>query len=206
MKVKSLAWIIVTATILLGCGSTRQKVEVGRYSFNYEGKTYDIESLTPKSQEGYNFLILKENDKLLLRAIDKEQDGILDKMLSGDISLEKANEIYRQGILLGRTRGQVRKRNFTRLYTTSDNLNNYVLKTYILAVGEVYNRLTISSKILSEEETVVLDLDADGNLNKIEKGSDDLLHYQNIYKRILNQGMAQGRVVITEGMYQVALR
>jgi hypothetical protein len=205
MKIKSLAWIIVIATILLGCGATRPKVEVGRYSFNYEGKIYHIESLTPKSQEGYNFLILKEDDKLLLRALDKEQDGILDKMLSGDISLEKANEIYQQGILLGRTRGQVRKRDFTRLYTTSDRLNNYILKTYILAVGEVYNRLTISSRSISEEETVVLDLDADGNLNKIERGSDNLLHYQNIYKRILDQGMAQGRVVITEGMYQVAL-
>ena len=68
---------------------------VGGFSYNYEGKMYSIESLTPESREGYNYLIQKENDKLVLRAIDKEQDGILDKLLVGNISLEGGHQSFR---------------------------------------------------------------------------------------------------------------
>jgi len=141
MKIKKYACIVAVSMIIMGCATTHKNVEIGGYSFTLEGKKYYIQSITPPSKEGYNILIQKGGEKTLFKAIDKEQDGVLDKVLIGNIPLKKAREIYRKGIAVGRTGGHVKKRSFERAYKTSDMLNNYILKTYILALGEIYNKL-----------------------------------------------------------------
>ena len=96
--IKSLPWAAGLIAILINCGPTRPKIEIGGYDFKYEGKTYRIESIAPNFMEGYNTLILKEDDRIVLKATDKEQDGILDVVDIGELSLEKAKEIYQEGL------------------------------------------------------------------------------------------------------------
>jgi len=207
MKIKKHTWIVAISIIIMGCVTTHKNVEIGGYSFTLGDKTYYIQSITPRTKEGYNILIQKEGKKTVFKGIDKEQDGILDKVLIGNISLEKAREIYKKGIELGRTGGHVKKRTFERTYSTSDMLNNYILRTYILALGEVYNKLSIIKKQTTIVEAIVVDLGANGNLNKIEKGTENLKDYQKLYNKVLERGVREGKIIQTkDGMYKVLMK
>lgn len=201
--------ILVTALalilVVLGCSSTRQNTAVSRYTFNFEGKMYVIESMTPETTEGYNILIHRADNRLVFRAIDKEQDGSLDEIMKGGISLDEADRIYNAGIAQGRAKGQVKKRDFTRVYRTSDMMNDYVLKTYLLAVGEEYNMLSILRKETNSQPIVVFDKGADGTINESENKDMDLSIYQRLYNRVLDKGMLDGRITRERGRFLVSL-
>lgn len=188
---------------LLSCRSTRPVIEIGGYSFLYKGKEYRIESVTPSTMEGYNVLTRKDGDELSLKAIDKEQDGNVDEILFGKMSLAEANTIYMEGLLEGERRDHIKKRTFAREYKTSDQMYEYVLDTYVLAVGDVYNRLTISPRESFRTQAVVRDLNADGLLDDVEKGPGTLGGYQKTYEQILEKGIRENRVEKTDSQYWV---
>ncbi|MFQ6112923.1 MAG: hypothetical protein ACE5NG_02410 [bacterium] len=206
----SLCLVVVISTIIHGCGSSatlRRNSTVGRISFDFNGRTYSIESVNPKSksQLGYNLLVRREGQTILFKAVDKEQDGLLDELVIGDVSLEKAQEIYLEGLVAAETHGSIKKRDFPRVYRTSDELNRYELRTYILKLGEVYNKLTITKADGLKEEIVVLDLGADGTLDEIEKGQESLGHCQQLYSEVLDRGLKEKKVAKTDGMYHVVM-
>jgi len=185
----------ILAVWIAGCRTSGPRVEIGGYGFNYGGKEYRIESVTPSYSEGYNILSQRDGDKLLVKGIDKEQDGQLDELMVGRISLDEARNIYREGILEGERRGYLRKRTFAREYKTADPLNDFVLATYILATGEVYNKLTISNKQIFGDPSVIFDTEADGQIDRIERGFDSLSSYQKLYDNVLERGLKDRRIV-----------
>lgn len=202
---RNLIWITVIIALIIGCSTTRPPLTSKSYSFNYDGSIYYIESMTPGSKEGYNLLLHKDGNRILLRAIDKEQDGKIDKVIQGDVSKEEANAIYQSGITSAKTSRNLHKRKFPNAYKTSDLFNDYELRTFILTIGETYNRLSIVNRETLDEETILLDLLADGSLNKLEKGSETMIYYQNLYNKILDQGVKEGQVIKGDGIYRVAL-
>jgi hypothetical protein len=204
MKRTSFA-VAVLAVWIAGCQSSGPKVEIGGYGFTYQGREYRIESVTPSYSEGYNILSLREDDKLVVKGIDKEQDGQLDELLVGKISLDEAKTIYHEGIREGERRGYLRKRTFAREYKTSDPLNDFVLATYILATGEVYNKLTISNKQVFGDPSVVFDEDADGQIDRIERGFEALSAFQKQYDNVLERGLKDRKIVKSGKRYIVEL-
>jgi hypothetical protein len=189
---KTMAFLTI---LTAGCRTFGPKVEIGGYGFSYEGREYRIESVTPSYSEGYNILSLRDGDNLVLKGIDKEQDGQLDELLVGRISLDEARKIYREGILEGERRGYLRKRTFAREYKTTDSINDYILATYILATGEVYNKLTINRKHSFGDSVTVFDQDADGQLDRIESGFESLSTYQKYYDEVLDRGLKDRKIV-----------
>jgi hypothetical protein len=193
---KRILKVIAVLTIATsGCRTSGPKVEIGGYGFSYGGREYRIESVTPSYSEGYNILSLRDGDKLVLKGIDKEQDGQLDELLVGKISLDEARTVYHEGILEGERRGYLRKRTFAREYKTTDPLNDYILATYILATGEVYNRLTLSRKQSFGESSVVFDQEADGQIDRVESGFESLDTYQKYYGEVLERGLRDRKIV-----------
>jgi len=203
MKIIGVLSAVVIVTMITGCASTPPEVELSRFSFEYGGKKYDIQCTTPRSQEGYNLLMQREGNNILIKAIDKEQDGFLDEVKVGDISLENAQKIYREGITAATKQEVVKTRTFAREYRASDVLNKYILRSYILAIGEYYNRFSVLKKQGNENEIVLIDLNADGKLDKIEKGVGNLEQYQSLYQKVLEKGLDEQKVAKAEGMYQV---
>ncbi len=199
------AAVSIPFLMFLGCRMAGPVIEIGGYSFNHEGKEYRIESVTPNYMEGYNVLSRKDKDELVLKGIDKQQDGILDEIIVGKITIEAANAIYQEGIREGERRNYIKKRSFAREYKTSDQMTEYVLATYILAVGEVYNRLSISQRQSFQPEAVVVDSEADGMLDIIEKGPGTLGGYQKLYRMVLEKGMREKKVVNQNKRYLVVI-
>ncbi len=204
MKTFKNGWFLFLL-ILMNCRTTRSTIELGRYTFNYNNLTYQIDSVTPSNMEGYNILSRLENEHIVFKAIDKEQNGMINEVLIGTLSLEEANAIYQFGIKEGERLGYIKKKTFAREYRTYDELNNYLLATYILAVGDVYNKLRISSRQLISGETVVIDLNADGKLDEVEKGDMGLNFYQKLYDKVLDRGIKEMKIEKKNGIYIVIL-
>ena len=187
--------------LLAGCAGRRMRIDVGAYSFVYRGQEYTIESVTPNFVEGYNVLLGKEGRHIVLRAVDKEQDGVVDEVIRGKVTLKQANTIYAEGLRLGKLRGHIRKRIFTRSYHMQIGFKPVSLATYILALGETYNKFIVA--VSSVEEVIVVDSDADGTLDVMEAGSGDAVDYQELYETVIAKGKRIGRIVETEGMVVV---
>ncbi|MBN2201176.1 hypothetical protein JW777_04415 [bacterium] len=196
---------LVFAAFLLACAPSGPRVEIGGYTFKHDGKEYRIESVTPSYSEGYNLLTRREGDRLLFKAIDKEQDGQLDELTLGDMTLDEARAVYREGILEGERRGYLKKRTFAREYRASDSFYDYELATYILATGEIYNKLTLMKKQAFLETAVVFDQDADGQIDRVEKGFGTVSEYQRLYRNLLDRGLREQKVSLREKRYIVVL-
>jgi hypothetical protein len=188
---------------VLQCSRHGNVVEIGGYSFTYQGQEYRIQSITPTLSEGYNILSRREDDHLIFQAVDKEQDSILDEVTAGQMSIDEANLIYQEGIREGERRGYIKKRTFAREYRFMDNMHQFTLATYILAMGEVYNRLTITDRQLFRAVSVVVDKEADGILDDVEQGTEMAGYYQGFYRSVLETGMRANRIRKMNGKYLV---
>jgi hypothetical protein len=197
-------WIPAAFFVLTNCGPARPRIEIGGYDFICQGQTYRIESVTPNFAEGYNLLLQKKEGNLLFKATDEEQDGVLDRVDIGEISLEEARAIYREGLIAGNKLGKVKRKTVARDYKTVLDGCSITIVTYILALGGIYNKLTIDDRF--HRESIVIDEDSDGIIDGVEKGQDSLDNYQKLYDRVLDQGVKQGRIEKWEGKYLVVIR
>ncbi|MFO7892068.1 MAG: hypothetical protein R6V04_17210 [bacterium] len=204
MKSYRIFLIFFIVVFLIGCAA-QNKMRYGLFDFSYQGKNYKIESYTPPKGSGNNFLVLKKDKKIVFKAIDKEQNGYIDKILIGDISLKKAREIYSNGLQKCSESGNMETKTFKKSYTNEDIGNKYFIATYSLNSDEVYNKFTIIKKINMEinNELVFIDNLADGTLNQVIKGPVDINDYQDIYKKILERGVKFGEINKVEGKYWV---
>ena len=197
-------WILVAFFVLTNCGPARPRIEIGGYDFIYQGQTYRIESVALNFAEGYNLLLQKKGERLVFKATDKEQDGVLDRVDIGDISLEQAKAIYQVGLTAGDKLGKVKRKTVARDYRTILDGRSITLVTYILALGGMYNKLIIDDRFY--RESIVIDEDSDGIIDRVEKGGDSLDNYQKLYDRVLGQGVKQGCIEKWEDKYLVVLR
>jgi len=194
--------------VFLGCSTTKPLPVSGGYSFSYSDANYQISSVNPESQIGYNLLMQRDDKKILMQAIDKNQDGILDEVVRGEVTLEKAQSIYAAGLNAGKQRGSLKRRTAKAPeYALSDMRNSYVLQTFKMAVGDFVNRLTIIERDYLSKKVVLMDNGADGRLNEMQdRENEDLTEYQEIYLKILQRGLADGKIIRSHGAYRVAMK
>ncbi len=190
---------------LTGCAATRPPLPLaGGYDFVYQEQTFRIESYSPPGMIGYNQLVRREGERMVPLALDREQDGSLDEVVrGGGLSLEEARRIYSFGLLEGTRRGLVRNMTWSNDFSTVIDHRTCVLTTYVLAVGEVYNKLTVVNTDIGRQEAVLTDLGADGSIDLVESGSQGRAYYQTLYTRVLQKGMEDGAVTRSAGTYRV---
>jgi hypothetical protein len=203
MKILNVFLAVILVTFILGCAATRPTSASGGYLFEYDGEYYRIESITPKDDVGYNMLLLGKDDVISFKAVDHDQDGQLDKVVKGDRPLDELQGIYESGLAIGRAKGSVKQRMHAREYRTSDMINSYVLQTYRLASGDVFNKLSIISKRSFGNPLIVLDLKADGSLNRIKDSQEKPDRYQFLYDSVLKRGVNDGRIIHAGDLYEV---
>ncbi len=203
IKRESCVWILIASFLLTGCAASRSVIEIGGYDFEFEGRTYRIESVNPSTGVGYNVLAVKEGDRNVALGLDRDQDGFLDGIVEGEITLSRARVIYNTGIAEGERLGRIKSKFLTQEFRT--NIGQYTCKlvTYHLAIGDVFNRLTLVSTYYAPVEAVLLDQGADGKLDRIEQGDREMEFYQSIYDQVIESGLTYGRVAKIQGKYQV---
>ncbi len=198
---------LITIVFLLGLNSCSSSSELFEgYSslliFSHEGKDYKIMGFSPEETQGYNLLILDDGNDILIKCIDKQQDGILDEVIIGDISLDKANKIYKDEILTAASNGTITQKYFENYYITSNKNNMFELRTYVLADGDIYNIFAV--KPINDDVTYILrDLLADGSLDYFEEGEGDLKLFQSFYDEVMQKGIHNEKILVLKGTYHV---
>jgi len=198
---------LITIVFLLGLNSCSSSSEIFEdYSslliFSHEGKDYKIMGFSPEETQGYNLLILDDGNDILIKCIDKQQDGILDEVIIGDISLDKANKIYKDEILTAVSNGTITQKYFENYYITSNKKNMFELRTYVLADGDIYNIFAV--KPINDDVTYILrDLLADGSLDYFEEGEGDLKLFQSFYDEVMQKGIHNEKILVLKGTYHV---
>lgn len=166
------------------------------------GNEYTIMSFLSTDAIGYNVLMREENNKIIIKGIDKQQDGELDEVQEGDISLADANKIYADGLAAAKELGMLMEKNFQRFYNFSDKIYDYEIRTYILAHGDNYN-LFAAKKKTRNDIIIIIDEKADGKLDNFQQGSGDIINFQALYEEVLQQGIVSKRVVNSDKVYLV---
>ena len=205
LKNHILQFLILASIIgLTHCASSSHTQ--GDYSsiikFYSGGNEYTIMSFLSTDAIGYNVLMREENNKIIIKGIDKQQDGELDEVQQGDISLADANKIYADGLAAAKELGMLTEKNFQRFYNFSDRIYDYEIRTYILAHGDNYN-LFAAKKKTRNDIIIIIDEKADGKLDNFQQGSGDIINFQALYEEVLQHGIVSKRVVNTDKVYLV---
>ena len=166
------------------------------------GNEYSIMSYLSNDATGYNILMREENDKIIIKSIDKQQDGKLDEVLEGDLSLADASKIYADGLEAAKEMGMLKEKDFERFYNFSDKIYDYEIRTYILVQGDNYNLFAVKEKAFNNI-IIIIDEKADGLLDNFQQGSGDIIKFQALYEEVLRQGIVSNRVVNVDKVYFV---
>lgn len=198
---------IIVILMLLGLNNCTSNSELmnsypNLLTFSYQGKDYKILGFFPQDLDGFNLLIRKEQNTILLKCIDRQQDGILDEVVVGDITLEEANIIYQEGILIALENGSLKEKQYDHYYLISDMGKIFELRTYVPVDGEPYNIFAV--KPISDGRTYVLrDLEADGSLDYFEEGEGELELFQSYYDKVVQKGISGNNIKLSNGVYYV---
>ena len=192
--IRIIGLLLISLFLTVGCSSTKPQAKISKYDFKYEGEDYTIESIEHQNKEGYNVILKMNSANISIKAIDKEQDGVIDNVIFGNITLDRANLIYQNALSTASKSGDVKKRNFTRHFVIEDSVNRYILETYILSLGDTYNKLIIESLLIKSSKDIVLDNGANGTLDEIIDGTNTMQFYQKIYNRVLSNGTKANKI------------
>jgi len=196
--------LILTLLGLHSCASNSELLNncSNLLTFSHQGEEYKILGFSPQQTEGYNLLIREDQNEILLKCIDKQQDGILDEVIVGDISLEEANNIYQGAISTASAKGSLKQKYFEHYYLTSDKEHTFELRTYVLVDGETYNVFAIKP-FNGDYSYIIRDLEADGSLDYFEAGEGDLEIFQSYYDDVVRKGISRDKIKFSEGVYYV---
>ncbi len=198
--------LIAAATVvflLFGCAARPPVPSTGGYSLVHQGRTFRIESYSPPGMIGYNQLVLRDEGRVVFMGLDRDQNGSLDEVVVGTIPLEEAIRIYSRGLLIGIREGMVRNTTWQNDFSVIIDRRTCVVTTFVLAAGEMYNKLTVLNTDIGLEEAVVVDLGADGSLDLVERGERGRAYYQSLYLLVLERGLDAGRINRSEGTYLI---
>lgn len=195
---------LVLAYVIGGCGTI---AESGRtiFPFTYENTDYEIISVVVPTDGGSNYLTLHQGGQLVLHAKDEDQDGTLDTLMVGDITLDTANHIYEAGLAEAQAQGKYKLRASSRIYSLSRNGDTFIIQTYMSDKGASYNRFTRVDAV-TQQEAVLLDTDVDSVLDHVESGEHTLEESQAFYEMVLQEGIRDGRITRIEDRYVVQPR
>ncbi len=198
---------VLILVMIIGLTHCASSTEIqGEYTsilkFYSGGNEYSIMSFSHEDVTGYNILVREENDKIIIKSIDKQQDGELDEVLVGDLTLADARKIYADGLVAAKEMGMLKEKNFERFYNFSDKIYNYEIRSYILVQGDNYNLFAAKEKGFNNV-IIIIDEKADGLLDKFQQGSGDIIKFQALYEEVLRQGIVSKRVVNEDKVYFV---
>jgi len=198
MKNFILSIALFTLLGMAGCASVPQHPSNTYFSFDFEDSTYEIIGIADEEKGSANFLLHRQNDTILFRVIDLNQDGNIDRVVTGPIGLGRANLIYKEGIRQAIEKNQFRETPRLREFDMAHNSYQLHVQSIVMGRGLSNNRFTIyncQNIILG----VYIDEGSDGNLNTRELGEVTLDDAQNLYDVILLRASEKNRIETAHG-------
>lgn len=184
--------------LLTACATQKPELRVSPfYRFTFEGQEYRIRSIKgPDEDTSFNEMLGAR-----FRTVDYNQDQFLDRVEQGDISLERAQAIYAYGL------ETLRRENKLKVQTEKDYQFKYEASGFMCEIatvktqnGSLFNqvRITLNPNIVADQ-TILIDYNADGEIDKILKGKMSLEEAQKKYEKAIEYGLKKERLVKDDG-------
>ena len=204
---KNLAYITVILVVFLnlGCAATQEVSRKSVFSFSYNELSYEIVSLNTSTGEGTNILYELVDNSADILARDINQDGTIDIVVRGTLTLEECDEIYKAGIQTAKLSGNYQERTPSRRYEWTLEEYSLTVSTYVPNSDHINNVFLIKLNN-NQTEHIYTDIFGDGVLNSREKGVIGIERAQQLYEMTLLKGLDENRVVFDDGTYMVKLR
>lgn len=193
-------WILLA--IFLGCSGPREASRSHVFTFTHDDRQYEIISSVRPQGEGSNDLILRDGRRVLLRARDTEQAGVVDVVLVGDATVQEANVIYASGLAQARAQGKFATYEPVRLFELQQEDAIYMLQTYMPDANTTYNKLTILDP-RGDLRAIFIDTGANGEVDDRRAGTISHEAAQDIYRIVLDEALSQRRVEVDADRYIV---
>ena len=187
--------------LFFNCAHQKVQTKVSQFRFVFNQQSYRILSVnSAEDGHSYNEIV---GEKLLARDLD--QDGILDSILLGDVTLQEAQAAYEHGLQNATTRTKMPvDQHVNRMEYETDNML-FELRSFQHANAEPFNEFIITDyqHRVFAQLTVVIDENADGKVDQIVKGSMPLSEAQVYYEKVIQYGLARGQLMRTNQTLRV---
>jgi hypothetical protein len=180
-----------------GCSLFRTQQEGTLFSFEFEGKTYEIAGYTNQMGESANYLTLRDQDNVVFRAIDHNRSGIIDQVVSGSIGVMEANRIYQAGIQIAMERDLFKNIDGNRSYEVEYGDYQLVIETYLKRDDEFHNRFVLFT-LNWELVGIFWDDNSDGTIDRSETDEIELSEAQKYYTIALEKAQEDERLIETD--------
>ncbi|MEN8192251.1 MAG: hypothetical protein ABFS12_05510 [Bacteroidota bacterium] len=195
--------IVFVLLLLIGCTASEKQMQVAQFKFEYEGNHYLIRSLyCPNNPRSCNHLI---GDDFV--AVDLNQDRIIDEVIRGDITTNKAQIIYDYSLnLLERDNKLIKVQNNSEELKYIFKRQNFIFEitTYILEIGEPFNQFKVVDNRLGKKRISLFnDLKVDGRLDEKLSGSCLIVDAQKYYEETIEEGLIANKIVRVENTVRV---
>ena len=189
--------ILISIFLVLGCASTEPRIESSKFEFQFEDETYEIIGLISSDGESLNDLVLRDDREIVFWARDDNQDGVMDRVMRGEISLERANEIYRAGIRLADEQGKYQQKPHPRTFEFVEDQYIYTLVTVLGDSENSYNLFSVYN-VETKVEVKMRDSNQNGQLDEDQFEHEEYTQWQRLYELALEKGQDEGRIQQTE--------
>lgn len=189
--------LLISLLTFIGCATTEPKTESSKFEFQYEDKKYEIIGLISPDGESLNDLVLRDGKVIVFWTRDNNQDGEMDRVMRGDISLERANEIYRAGIRLAADQGKYEQKPHPRTFEYADEQFIYSVVTVLGESDNNYNIFSVYN-IETEVEAKMRDSNLNGQIDENQFEDEEYIQWQRLYERALNRGINERRIQKTD--------
>ncbi len=192
---------MLTYTILLF--SCSPKLQIFKYSFIYNGKSYTIKSSNQSGKSGIGNQIIGED----FIAIDIDQDRIIDKISKGETNIDYAQEVYDYCLQLLEKSGKlkVKDSDIKRYHTTIDNYSCTIkfFNPNDTTVFTEFNLSTIQPFYNKNLTNIYLDKNADTKLDEILQGTIPLKKAQKEYEKVIQEGVKNRKLKLKNGILMI---
>ncbi len=185
-----------------GCTGSRPPVSASSYQFSFKNQDYQIRSIASVDvRESCNEL--KANNLL---AIDFDQDGIIDRVVLGNLTLSEAQQIYDYGLDKVAKENKIQERVPVLNYYVHENADyDYEIRSFQPINSQPFNQFKVIDKrpMIPSQLVIIVDQNADGNLDEVLVGITTPEQYQAKYAEILKEGIQKNKLVKTDNMILV---
>lgn len=190
--------LALLATVLFpSCAGKEPGPVVAFCSFDHKGEHYRIRSVQATSKDlSFNELISRR-----FVAVDYGQDGLIDEVTLGEVTVAQAQELYEVALETLASKGKLRLAGPRgKSYEEQDAKYHYEIRTLCPGARECFNQFRIvrDRRAPNPEVTVAIDRQADGTIEVVVKGPHALEQVQSLYAQMLKRGIDKGRLVVLE--------
>ncbi len=178
---------------MAGCALFSQRPGHSLFIFEFEDTHYEIAGFFNEDGESANFLILRDNETILFRAMDYNQTGVIDRVLSGPVSLEEANRIYMAGMEIAKEMNQFKEIERNRLFETVTDDYTLIVESIRSEGNQFQNRL-----LIYDHQWTLLgiywDTNSDGAIDRTDRGELDPELVEELYSLALQRAADENRL------------